>query len=78
MPPKRKLKHVPPIAFVATPNSSNGSPSPRGQGQQSNPLLVSVLTPSTAHSGVNTIAQSSVDPTAIAETPDKRLLMVCI
>ncbi|CAA2964953.1 Hypothetical predicted protein [Olea europaea subsp. europaea] len=56
------------MASAAPPNSSNGSPSPGRQGQQSNPRLVPVSTPSTAHSGVNMTAQSSVDPTAIAKT----------
>ncbi|XP_022875491.1 uncharacterized protein LOC111393935 isoform X2 [Olea europaea var. sylvestris] len=46
MPLKRKLKHVLPIRSAA-PNSGNGSPSSRGQGEHSN----SVSTPSTTQSG---------------------------
>ncbi|XP_022875494.1 uncharacterized protein LOC111393935 isoform X4 [Olea europaea var. sylvestris] len=66
MPLKRKLKHVLPIRSAA-PNSGNGSPSSRGQGEHSN----SVSTPSTTQSGINTTTQSIVDPTTVASTTEQ-------
>lgn len=59
MPPKRKFKHIPPIASAAPQNSSNRCPSHHEQGQQSIPSPLPVSAPSTTHSGVNTIAQST-------------------
>ncbi|CAA3032084.1 Hypothetical predicted protein [Olea europaea subsp. europaea] len=50
MPLKRKLKHVLTIRSAASPNSGNGSPSSRGQGEHSNQLHIFVSTPSTTQS----------------------------
>ena len=66
MPPKRKSKQVPligPSTYAGTPNSSNGTPSPRVQGHQSTQSPIPFSTPSTA--------QSSVDPTTVANTPEQ-------
>ena len=74
MPPKRKSKQVPPIGpstYAGTPNSSNGTPSPRVQGHQSTQSPIPFSTPSTAQSSIHTTAQSSVDPTTVANTPEQ-------
>ncbi|XP_022875489.1 uncharacterized protein LOC111393934 [Olea europaea var. sylvestris] len=71
MPLKRKLKHVLTIRSAAPPNSGNGSPSSRGQGEHSDQLHIFVSTPSTTQSGINTTTQSIVDPTTVASTTEQ-------
>lgn len=76
-PPRRRTRDVPPVdppAFATTPNGSNGTPSPCVQGHHSTESPIPCSTPSTAQSRTHTSTQSSVDPTAVEDTPDETIL----
>ena len=68
MPPIR------PSTTAANRSSSNGTPSPRMQGQQSSQSPIPLSTPSTANSSMHTTAQSNVDPNVVANTREETTL----